>query len=171
AIRALADAGVSFFVANSFSKSFSLYGERVGGLSVVCANKEEADRVFGQLQATIRRNYSSPATHGGQVVARVLNTPELFKLWEDELGEMRDRIKAMRTALHGVLSAKVPGRNFDYFLTQRGMFSYTGLSGEQVDRLKDEHGIYLVRSGRVCIAGLNTKNVEQVATAIAQVLA
>jgi aromatic-amino-acid transaminase len=171
AARALADAGVSFFCANSFSKSFSIYGERCGGLSVVCPSKDEAELVLGQLKAAIRRNYSSPPTHGGQVVARVLQTPSLYKAWAAELDGMRERIKAMRQRLHGVLVAKLPGRNFDYFLTQRGMFSYTGLSPEQVDHLREQHGVYLVRSGRMCVAGLNDGNVEAVATAMAAVLA
>jgi aromatic-amino-acid transaminase len=171
AIRALADAGVSFFCASSFSKSFSLYGERCGGLSVVCPTADEAALVLGQLKATIRRNYSSPPTHGGQIVARVLQTPSLRQAWADELDAMRARIQDMRKRLHAVLSAKLPGRNVDYFITQRGMFSYTGLSPEQVDRLKDEHGVYLVRTGRMCVAGLNQHNVEAVAQAMAAVLA
>jgi aromatic-amino-acid transaminase len=170
AIRALADAGVSFFCASSFSKSFSLYGERCGALSVVCPTADEAALVLGQLKATIRRNYSSPPTHGGQIVARVLQTPALRQAWADELDAMRARIQEMRKRLHAVLSAKLPGRNVDYFITQRGMFSYTGLSPEQVDRLKDEHGVYLVRTGRMCVAGLNQHNVEAVAQAMAAVL-
>ncbi|WP_419469234.1 aminotransferase class I/II-fold pyridoxal phosphate-dependent enzyme [Caldimonas thermodepolymerans] len=119
----------------------------------------------------MRRNYSSPPTHGGQIVARVLTTPALYDRWATELGGMRERIKAMRARLHEVLSAKLPGRNFDYFIRQRGMFSYTGLSPEQVDRLREEHGVYLVRSGRMCVAGLNQNNVEAVAVAMAAVLA
>jgi len=171
AIRALANAGVSFFCASSFSKSFSLYGERCGGLSVVCPNKAEAELVLGQLKATIRKNYSSPPTHGGQIVAKVLQTPALHAQWAAELDAMRVRIAAMRQKLYEVLSAKLPGRDFRYFITQRGMFSYTGLSPEQVDRLREEHGVYLVRSGRMCVAGLNTHNVEATAVAIAAVLA
>jgi aromatic-amino-acid transaminase len=171
AIRALADAGLRFFVANSFSKSMSLYGERAGALSVVCADAAEADLVLGQLKATVRRNYSSPPIHAGLVVAKVLNDPALRAQWEGEVAAMRERIAAMRRSLHGVLSAKLPGRNFDYFLTQRGMFSYTGLSAEQVDRLREEHAVYLVRSGRMCVAGLNTGNVQAVADAMAAVLA
>ena len=171
AIRALADAGICFFVASSFSKSFSLYGERCGALSVVCPDAGQAERVLGQLKAAVRRNYSSPPTHGGQIVARVLTTPALYDRWATELGGMRERIKAMRARLHEVLSAKLPGRNFDYFIRQRGMFSYTGLSPEQVDRLREEHGVYLVRSGRMCVAGLNQNNVEAVAVAMAAVLA
>ncbi|MCW7540048.1 aspartate/tyrosine/aromatic aminotransferase [Aquabacterium sp. A7-Y] len=171
AIRALAQAGVSFFVASSFSKSFSLYGERCGGLSVICPDKAQAELVLGQLKAAVRRNYSSPPTHGGQIVAKVLLTPELRAAWTAELDAMRARIKDMRQRLHAVLTTKLPGRNFDYFLTQRGMFSYTGLSPEQVDRLREEHGVYLVRSGRMCVAGLNQHNVEKVAVAMAAVLA
>jgi aromatic-amino-acid transaminase len=170
AIRALADAGVPFFCANSFSKSMSLYGERAGGLSVVCATAAEAALALGQLKATVRRNYSSPAIHAGGVVATVLDTPALHEAWVDDVNAMRQRIKAMRLSLHGVLGAKVPGRNFDYFLTQRGMFSYTGLSAAQVDRLRVEFGVYLIRSGRMCVAGLNTGNVEATANAIAAVL-
>ena len=170
AVRALADAGVRFFCSNSFSKSFSLYGERCGGLSVVCKSKEEADRVLGQLKSSVRANYSSPPTHGARIVTQVLETPELKAKWEAELGAMRGRIKDMRQRLHAALTAKLPGRDFGYFLTQRGMFSYTGLSPEQVDRLLKEHAVYLVRSGRMCIAGLSTKNVEYVAEAMAAVL-
>ncbi len=171
AIRALADAGLRFFVANSFSKSMSLYGERAGALSVVCADAAEADLVLGQMKATVRRNYSSPPIHAGLVVARVLGDAQLRALWESEVAQMRERIAGMRRSLHGVLAAKLPGRNFDYFLTQRGMFSYTGLSAEQVDRLREEHAVYLVRSGRMCVAGLNTGNVQAVADAMAAVLA
>ncbi|MGN6829358.1 amino acid aminotransferase [Paucibacter sp. M5-1] len=170
AIRAMADAGLSFFVANSFSKSMSLYGERCGALSVVCPDAAQAVNVLGQLKFMIRRNYSNPPLHGGQIVARVLSDPTLRALWEGEVAEMRQRIMAMRNSLFEVLSAKQPGRNFDYFLTQRGMFSYTGLSAEQVDRLKNEFAVYLVRSGRMCVAGLNSKNVEATAVAMAAVL-
>ncbi|MBX3603682.1 MAG: aspartate/tyrosine/aromatic aminotransferase [Piscinibacter sp.] len=171
AVRALAAAGLSGFVANSFSKSMSVYGERCGALSVVCPDAAQAERVLGQLKFTVRRNYSSPPIHGGQIVAQILTDPALRPLWERELGAMRERILAMRQALHRVVSAKVPGRNFDYFLTQRGMFSYTGLSPAQVDRLREEFAVYLVRSGRMCVAGLNTGNVEATARAMAAVLA
>jgi len=170
-IRALASAGVQFFVANSFSKNFSLYGERCGGLHVVCADAAAADTVLGQLKATVRRNYSSPPTHGEVVITKVLSDPELFALWQKELAEMRERIKAMREGLHRVLNERFKGaRNFDYFLTQRGMFSYTGLSAAQVDTLRDQHAVYLVRSGRMCMSGLSTQNVGYVANAMAQVL-
>ncbi|MEO7117230.1 MAG: aminotransferase class I/II-fold pyridoxal phosphate-dependent enzyme, partial [Caldimonas sp.] len=177
ALRALAAARgrdgkpLSFFVANSFSKSMSLYGERCGALSAVCADAGEAVNVLGQLKFAVRRNYSSPPIHGGQLVATVLTEPELRRTWEAELGAMRERIQAMRRALHDVISSKVPGRDFSYFLTQRGMFSYTGLSPQQVDRLREEFAVYLVRSGRMCIAGLNRGNVEATAVAMAAVLA
>lgn len=170
-VRELARTQARFFVSNSFSKSFSLYGERCGGLSVVCADKEEADRVLGQLKSAVRSNYSSPPTHGGRLVTLVLETPELRAEWEAELGQMRARIKDMRERLHAALKARFGDeRDFNYFLTQRGMFSYTGLSPQQVDRLRDEHGVYLVRSGRMCIAGLSTSNVDDVAKAMADVI-
>jgi aromatic-amino-acid transaminase len=170
AVRALADAGLSFFVANSFSKSMSLYGERAGALSVVCTSAQEAQRVLGQLKATVRRNYSSPALHAAGIVARVLSQPDLRSSWEADVRLMRDRIAAMRKAVHAVLTQKKPGRNFQYLLTQRGMFSYTGLSPQQVDRLREDFGVYLVRSGRMCVAGLNTANVQRAASAMAAVL-
>ena len=169
--RALAAAGLSFFIANSFSKSMSVYGERCGALSVVCPDAAQADRVLGQLKATVRRNYSSPGIHAAGIIARVLTDPALRASWEADVGAMRERILAMRRSLHGVLSAKVPGRDLGYFLTQRGMFSYTGMSAAQVDRLREEFGVYLIRSGRMCVAGLNTGNVERTAVAMAAVLA
>ena len=177
ALRALAAArdrsgrALAFFVANSFSKSMSLYGERCGALSVVCADASEASNVLGQLKFTVRRNYSSPPIHGGHIVAAVLGEPVLRREWEAELAAMRERIQAMRRSLHGVLAAKVPGRDFGYFLSQRGMFSYTGLSPRQVDRLRDEFAVYVLRSGRMCVAGLNRGNVEATAQAMAAVLA
>ena len=170
AIRLLASSGLSFFVANSFSKSMSVYGERAGAVSVVCSDAAEADLVLGQMKATVRRNYSSPAIHAAGIVSRVLTEPALRASWEADVSAMRERIAAMRKSLHQVLSAKLPERDFGYFLTQRGMFSYTGLSANQVDRLRDEHAVYLVRSGRMCVAGLNTQNVEAVAAAMAAVL-
>jgi aromatic-amino-acid transaminase len=170
AVRALAASGLSFFVANSFSKSMSVYGERAGALSVVCATAAEAELVLGQMKATVRRNYSSPGIHAAGIVSRVLTDPALRAAWEADVSAMRTRIQAMRHSLHGVLSAKRPGRDFGYFLSQRGMFSYTGLSAAQVDRLREEFGVYLVRSGRICVAGLNTGNVERTAEAMAAVL-
>ncbi|MDE2082574.1 MAG: aspartate/tyrosine/aromatic aminotransferase [Burkholderiales bacterium] len=170
AVRELAAAGLTFFVANSFSKSMSVYGERAGALSVVCADAAEAELVLGQLKATVRRNYSSPAIHAAGIVARVLDDPALRAAWEADVSAMRERIAAMRRRLHAVLSAQRPGRDFSYFLTQRGMFSYTGLSAQQVDRLREEFGVYLVRSGRMCVAGLNSGNVERTAAAFAAVV-
>ena len=170
AVRRLADAGLSFFVANSFSKSMSLYGERAGALSVVCADAGEAALVLGQLKATVRRNYSSPAIHAAGIVAKVLTEPALRRSWESDVAAMRERILAMRKSLHAVLSARLPGRNFGYFLSQRGMFSYTGLDAAQVARLRAEFAVYLVGSGRLCVAGLNRGNVERTADAMAAVL-
>lgn len=170
AVRALAQAGLSCLVANSFSKNFSLYGERCGGLSVVCASSEEALRVLGQLTATIRANYSNPPTHGAKVIAQVLADPELRSRWEAELAQMRLRIADMRRAIHARLSARTDGYRLDRYLRQRGMFTYTGLSAEQVDRLRADSGVYLLRSGRLCVAGLNGNNVNVVGDAIASVL-
>lgn len=170
AIRAIASAGLPALVSNSFSKIFSMYGERVGGLSVVCENTETASRVLGQLKATVRRNYSSPPNFGAQVVALVLNDEQLKANWLAEVETMRRRILDMRQALVSVLKAEMPDRNFDYLLQQRGMFSYTGLSAEQVDRLRDEFGVYLIASGRMCVAGLNSNNVQRVAQAFAAVM-
>ena len=170
AVRLLADSGISFFVANSFSKSMSLYGERAGALSIVCADAGQADLVLGQMKATVRRNYSSPPLHAAGIVARVLSDPALRAGWEAEVAAMRERILAMRRQLHATLVAKRPGRDFGYFLSQRGMFSYTGLSAAQVDRLREDFGVYLVRSGRICVAGLNSGNVERTAVAMAAVL-
>ena len=170
-VRALADAGLTFFVANSFSKSMSVYGERCGALSAVCASAAEAELVMGQLRFTVRRIYSSPGLHAAKIIAHVLGDADLRPMWEAELASMRERILAMRRALHSRLAALLPGRDVGYLLTQRGMFSYTGLSGAQVDALREQHAVYLIRSGRVCIAGLNSANVGRTAEAIAAVLA
>ena len=170
AIRAIASAGLPALVSNSFSKIFSMYGERVGGLSVVCEDADAARRVLGQLKATVRRNYSSPPNFGAQVVSAVLNDEQLKANWLAEVEIMRRRILDMRQALVSVLKAEMPERNFDYLLQQRGMFSYTGLSSEQVDRLRDEFGVYLIASGRMCVAGLNSNNVQRVAQAFAAVM-
>ena len=170
ALQMLIDADICFFVSNSFSKNLSLYSERCGGLSVICPTAEEAERVLGQLKLTVRKNYSSPPSHGAYVVTDVLTKPELRSKWESEVAEMRDRIKAMRQKLYETLTAKVPGKDFSYMIKQRGMFSYTGLTPEQVDRLREEFAVYLVRTGRMCVAGLNTRNVEYVANSMAAVL-
>ncbi|MBY4945538.1 aspartate/tyrosine/aromatic aminotransferase [Cupriavidus respiraculi] len=170
AVRLFAESGLPFFVSSSFSKSFSLYGERVGALSIVTTGKEESQRVLSQVKRVIRTNYSNPPTHGGTVVAAVLNSPELRAMWEQELAEMRDRIKQMRHALVDKLAAKGVSRDFSFVKAQRGMFSYSGLNAEQVDRLRNEHGIYAVGTGRICVAALNTRNIDAVVDAIAAVL-
>ncbi|CUB07902.1 amino acid aminotransferase [Tepidiphilus thermophilus] len=163
-------AGIPFFVSSSFSKNFSLYGERVGALSIVTGSRDEAERVLSQLKRVIRTNYSNPPTHGAALVADVLASGELRAQWEEELGGMRRRIRAMREGLRQRLEAAVPGKDFSFVTEQRGMFSYTGLTPEQVERLKSEYGIYAVRSGRICIAALNARNLDYVAEAIAAVL-
>ncbi|HWP13940.1 MAG TPA: amino acid aminotransferase [Ramlibacter sp.] len=162
--------GQDFFVSTSFSKSFSLYGERVGALSVLCQNKEEADRVLSQLKIVIRTNYSNPPTHGGQVVAMVLNTPELRTLWEKELGEMRLRIKQMRVALVEKLKAAGVKQDMSFITQQIGMFSYSGLTKDQMVRLRNEFGVYGTDTGRMCVAALNSKNIDHVCASIAKVL-
>ena len=165
-----AAAGGPLFVSNSFSKSFSLYGERVGALSIVGATAEEAARVLSQLKRVVRTNYSNPPIHGGQVVATALAAPELRKLWEDELAAMRVRIREMRQTLVQKLKEKAPGHDFDFVTRQRGMFSYSGLTKPQVERLKDEFSIYAVDTGRICVAALNSRNIDRVVDAIAKVL-
>ena len=170
AVRLFADSGMSFFVSSSFSKSFSLYGERVGALSIVTQSRDESVRVLSQLKRVIRTNYSNPPTHGGAVVAAILSTPELRKMWEDELAEMRLRIKNMRAQLVAKLKAAGVKQDFDFIQAQRGMFSYSGLSPDQVSRLQVEDSIYALSTGRICIAAINTKNIDKVAQAIAKVL-
>lgn len=169
AIRAIAAAGIPMLVSNSFSKIFSLYGERVGGLSVVCEDADTANRVLGQLKSAVRRNYSSPPSFGARIVAEVLNDATLKAEWLREVEEMRIRILLMRQELVNALKKAQPNGNFDYLLQQRGMFSYTGFSVEQVNRLREEFGIYLIASGRMCVAGLNSHNVQRVAQAFAAV--
>lgn len=168
--RLFADSGLSFFVSSSFSKSFSLYGERVGALSIVTANKDESARVLSQVKRVIRTNYSNPPTHGGAVVAAVLSDPQLRKMWDDELAGMRERIRAMRTSLVAKLQERGVKQDFSFITQQRGMFSYTGLSAAQVERLREEFGIYAVSTGRICLAALNTRNIDYVADAIAAVV-
>ena len=163
------EAGIDFFVSTSFSKSFSLYGERVGALSVVCESKDEAERVLSQLKRVIRTNYSNPPTHGAQVVATVLTTPALRALWEQELAGMRQRIKQMRVALQEKLKAAGVAQDMSFITRQRGMFSYSGLGKAQMQRLRSEFGIYGVDSGRICVAALNSRNIDSVVAAIAKV--
>lgn len=163
-------AGLSFFVSTSFSKSFSLYGERVGALSVLCESKEEADRVLSQLKLVIRTNYSNPQIHGGMVVATVLNTPALRTQWEQELAEMRVRIKAMRQKLVDGLKAAGVKEDMSFITAQIGMFSYSGLSKDQMVRLRNEFGVYGTDTGRMCVAALNSKNIDYVCASIAKVI-
>ena len=169
-VRRFVDAGMPFLVANSFSKNFSLYGERVGALSLVTGNADEAARVLSQVKRVIRSNYSNPPTHGARVIETVLGSPELRALWERELGEMRDRIKTMRQALVTHVQAAGQNVDFGFVLRQNGMFSYSGLTSDDVAKLATDHGIYAVDSGRICVAALNTGNVERVAAAVAALL-
>ncbi len=169
AVRLFAESGLTFLVASSFSKSFSLYGERVGALTIVDASKEESSRVLSQLKRVIRSNYSTPPTHGGMVVTTVLGDPELRGMWAKELGEMRDRIKDMRRGLAERLKARGLTQDLSFMVKQRGMFSYSGMNAAQVERLQKEFGIYAVSSGRICVAALNHKNLDYVADAVAAV--
>ncbi|WP_186071572.1 amino acid aminotransferase [Burkholderia gladioli] len=170
AVRLFAAADLNVFVSSSFSKSFSLYGERIGALSIITSSKDEATRVLSQLKRVIRTNYSNPPTHGGALVSAVLASPELYASWVQELGEMRDRIRAMRNGLVERLKANGVDRDFGFINAQRGMFSYSGLTAAQVDRLREEFGIYAVSTGRICVAALNTRNIDAVAAAVATVL-
>ena len=170
AVRRFAQACPAVFVSSSFSKSLSLYGERVGSLSVVTGSPDEAARTLSQLKRVIRTNYSSPATHGAQAVAAVLTTPNLRALWDQELGQMRDRIKTMRRELVAKIRAQRADFDFSFVVNQRGLFSYSGLSREQVGRLREEYSLYALDSGRICVAALNSRNVDYVARAIASVL-
>ncbi|MDE1943152.1 MAG: aspartate/tyrosine/aromatic aminotransferase [Betaproteobacteria bacterium] len=169
-VRRFAETGRPLLVSNSFSKSFSLYGERIGAFNLVAESKEEAQRVLSQLKRIVRTNYSNPPTHGAQIVATVLGTPELRSLWEQELGGMRDRIKAMRQSFVAKLKAKLPKHDFSFVAQQNGMFSFSGLTQAQVAKLKSEFSVYAVDSGRICVAALNTHNIDTVVDAIAHVL-
>ena len=169
-VRRFTEAGGPLFVSNSFSKSFSLYGERVGALSIVATSTEEASRILSQLKRVIRTNYSNPPIHGGQVVATALASPELRALWEQELAGMRVRIREMRQLLAKKLKEQAPAHDFEFVTKQRGMFSYTGLTKAQVDKLRDEFSIHTIDTGRICVAALNTKNIDYVVAAIAKVL-
>lgn len=171
AVRKFARTDGPLFVSSSFSKSFSLYGERVGALSVVAHSSDEGVRVLSQLKRLVRANYSNPPTHGGKVVASVLLSPELRKLWEDELARMRERIKVMRRQLVEKLRARVPGADFSFVLEQRGMFSYSGLTRDQVIKLREKYAVYAIESGRICVAALNSKNIDYAVDGIANVLA
>ena len=170
AVRMFANTGMPLFVANSFSKSFSLYGERVGSLNVVAASSDESARVLSQIKRLVRANYSNPPTHGSKIVSTILANPELRTLWEQELGQMRERIKSMRKLLVEKIHARVPGVDFSFIMRQRGMFSYSGLTKEQVVRMREEFAVYAIESGRICVAALNTRNVDYSADAIAKVI-
>ena len=169
-VREFARACSPVFVASSFSKSFSLYGERVGALSVATASTEESARVLSQLKRVVRANYSNPPTHGGRAVSMILTTPELRALWEKELGGMRERIRAMRKGLVERIHARVPGSDFSFVMRQRGMFSYSGLTKAQVVRLREEFSVYAIETGRICVAALNSRNIDYAADAIAAVM-
>jgi aromatic-amino-acid transaminase len=169
-VRRFAATPGPLFVASSFSKSFALYGERVGALTILAASKDEAGRALSQLKRIIRTNYSNPPSHGGQLVAAVLGNPELRALWETELGAMRDRIRNVRKSLVEKLRVLAPQADFGFVLKQHGMFSYSGLTKEQVAKLRAEHSVYAVDSGRICVAALNSHNVDYVANAIAKVI-
>ncbi|SCY45392.1 MULTISPECIES: amino acid aminotransferase [unclassified Pseudomonas] len=170
AVRLFAESGLTFFASSSFSKSFSLYGERVGALSIVSESKEESARVLSQVKRVIRTNYSNPPTHGASIVAAVLNSPELRAQWEAELAEMRLRIRGMRDQMVDMLAKAAPQHDFSFVARQSGMFSYSGLSVEQVTRLRNEFGIYALDTGRICVAALNQNNIDAVTKAIVQVI-
>lgn len=170
AVRCFVATGMQFFVSTSFSKSFSLYGERVGALSVVCKDSDETSRVLSQLKIVIRANYSNPPTFGAHVVATVLITPELRAMWEAELAEMRERIRQTRHALVAKLQAAGVIGDLSYITRQKGMFSYSGLSKDQMQRLRSEFGVYGVDSGRICVAAINSRNIDAVAAALAKVM-
>jgi aromatic-amino-acid transaminase len=169
-IQKFVDAGLSFLVSTSFSKSFSLYGERVGALSVLCESKDEAAKVLSQLKIAIRTNYSNPPIHGGSVVATVLGTPELRAQWEQELAEMRDRIKIMRQTLVDGLKAAGVQADMSFITKQIGMFSYSGLTKDQMVRLRNEFGVYGTDTGRMCVAAMNSQNINYICKAVAAVL-
>jgi len=170
AVRLFAESGLTFFVSSSFSKSFSLYGERVGALSIVSESKEESARVLSQVKRVIRTNYSNPPTHGASIVAAVLNSLELRAQWEEELAEMRLRIRGMRIQMVEQLAKQAPQRDFSFVGRQRGMFSYSGLTVEQVTRLRNEFGIYALDTGRICVAALNQNNIDVVTKSIVAVI-
>jgi len=170
AVRLFAESGLSFFVSSSFSKSFSLYGERVGALTIVTQSREESVRVLSQVKRVIRTNYSNPPTHGASIVAAVLDSPQLRAQWEAELAEMRLRIRGMREQMVQALATQAPAHDFSFVARQNGMFSYSGLNVEQVTRLRNEFGIYALDTGRICVAALNQRNIDAVIKAIVAVL-
>jgi aromatic-amino-acid transaminase len=170
AVRLFAELDMTMFISSSFSKSFSLYGERVGALTIVTGSQDESNRVLSQVKRVIRTNYSNPPTHGGTIVSTVLNTPALFTLWDQELAGMRERIRLMRRQLVEKLAQNGVKKDFGFVMKQRGMFSFSGLTVAQVEALRTEHAIYAVSSGRICVAALNSHNIDVVAKAIASVM-
>jgi aromatic-amino-acid transaminase len=170
AVRLFAELDMTMFISSSFSKSFSLYGERVGALTIVTGSQDESNRVLSQVKRVIRTNYSNPPTHGGTIVSTVLNTPALFALWDQELAGMRERIRLMRRQLVEKLAENGVKEDFGFVMKQRGMFSFSGLTAAQVEALRSEHAIYAVSSGRICVAALNSHNIDVVAKAIASVM-
>jgi aromatic-amino-acid transaminase len=170
AVRLFAELDMTMFISSSFSKSFSLYGERVGALTIVTGSQDESSRVLSQVKRVIRTNYSNPPTHGGTIVSTVLNTPALFTLWDQELAGMRERIRLMRRQLVEKLAENGVKKDFGFVMKQRGMFSFSGLTASQVEALRTEHAIYAVSSGRICVAALNSHNIDVVAKAIASVM-
>lgn len=170
AVRLFVEKGLNCFVSTSFSKSFSLYGERIGALTILTESEQEAKRVLSQVKRVIRTNYSNPPTFGAAVVGEVLNSPELFAMWDEELGQMRERIKLMRSSLVEKLAENGIDQDFSFVLRQNGMFSFSGLTADQVDQLREEHAIYALSTGRICVAALNSRNIDIVSDAIAQVL-
>ena len=170
AVRLFAELDMTMFISSSFSKSFSLYGERVGALTIVTGSQDESNRVLSQVKRVIRTNYSNPPTHGGTIVSSVLNSPELFTLWDQELAGMRDRIRLMRRQLVEKLADNGVKKDFSFVMKQRGMFSFSGLTAAQVEVLRADHAIYAVSSGRICVAALNSHNIDVVAQAIASVM-
>ncbi|MBB3101953.1 amino acid aminotransferase [Azomonas macrocytogenes] len=170
AVRLFAESGMSFVISSSFSKSFSLYGERVGAISLVTQNRDESARVLSQIKRVIRTNYSNPPIHGASIVSSVLNSSELRAIWEVELAEMRQRIHRIRLEMVRQLAAKGVQQDFSFVSRQRGMFSFSGLNIDQVDQLRNDYGVYIVGTGRICAAALNTRNLDYVTDAIVQVL-
>ena len=171
AVRLLAAQGIPMLISSSFSKSFSLYGERVGALTVLTTDAAQSPKVLSQLKRLARTTYSNPPTHGAKLVDLVLNQAHYFTQWDHELCQMRERIQQMRQQLVARLKAHGVRQNMDFILEQKGMFSYSGLSQAQAQKLRDEHAIYILDTGRICVAALNEKNIDTVAAAIAQVVA
>jgi aspartate aminotransferase len=169
-IRNFVENGGEALVCNSFSKNFGLYAERVGGISAVSPNAETAAAMLSQIKLTIRTMYSNPPLHGGAIVNTVLHDSGMREIWTDELTEIRQRILQLREKFVAAMQARVPDKDFQYINRQRGMFSYSGLTAEQVERLKNEHSIYILGSGRINVAGINDGNLDRLCDAIASVV-